>query len=371
MTRRKVGFIVNPIAGMGGSVGLKGTDGEAYYKAIERGAKPVSPRRAIEFLNSIKSSGFEIYAAAGKMGVEYVLKSIHRDKLMGVVGEEKEYTSRIDTVIAARALRSQVDIIVFVGGDGTARDICEAINTSIPVLGVPSGVKMFSSVFAINPVVAAYILEKFLNGEVSVVEREVLDIDEESYRRDELNVKLYGYLLVPVAEGLLQSSKTIYTGVDEEYAKESIAEYIIENMEENTPYILGPGSSVKKICVKLGLNCTLLGFDIVLNKKLLVKDAWEKDILDVVDKYGRVKVVLTPIGGQGFLLGRGNQQLSPRVLAKISKDDLIIVATESKIRDTPVLLVDTGDPSIDRKFLGYVKVLVDYNRFIVVKVSAG
>jgi predicted polyphosphate/ATP-dependent NAD kinase len=364
-----MGFIVNPIAGMGGSVGLKGTDGDAYYKALERGAQPVSPRRALEFLNSIELKELEIYAVAGVMGEDYVVASRHRDKLKGVVGERKALTSRLDTIEAARELREIVDIIVFVGGDGTARDIYEAIGASKPVIGVPSGVKMYSSVFAINPVAAARLLEQYFEGRTTLAEREVLDVDEERFRSDELSIRLYGYLLVPVNEELLQSSKTMYTGVDEELAKDSIAEYIVESLELDVPYILGPGSTVKAICKKLKVNCTLLGFDILLNGEVIVKDAWERDILNIIENYGRVKVILTPIGGQGFLLGRGNQQLSPRVLAKLSREDLIVVATESKIRDIPHLLVDTGDPALDEKFSGYIKVLVDYGRFKVVKVK--
>lgn len=370
MKNKTIGFIVNPIAGMGGSVGLKGTDGDAYYKALERGAKPVAPHRALEFLEAVNHEGFRIVVAAGVMGEEIVARSRHRDKLYMVLGERKTSTSREDTIRIAREMRRLVDIIVFVGGDGTARDIHEAVDMEIPVLGVPSGVKMYSSVFAVNPVAAARILEEFLEDKAIIVEREVMDIDEEAFRRDEFSIKLHGYLLVPVVEGLIQSSKSIYSGVDEELSKEAIAEYIIESMEKDTPYILGPGTTVKAICRKLGLNCTLLGFDVLLNKKLIIRDAWERDLLDVITKHNRVKVVLTPIGGQGFLLGRGNQQLSPRVLRLIDKKDLIVVATTNKIRSVPYLLVDTGDPEIDVKFSGYIRVLVDYNRFIVVKVVA-
>lgn len=369
-TRKKIGFIVNPIAGMGGSVGLKGTDGDAYFKALERGATPISPERALLFLNNVKSSDFEIYSAAGVMGEYIVEKSIHRDRLIKVIGERKQYTTREDTINTARLMKNDVDIVVFVGGDGTARDIYTAIGTSIPVIGVPSGVKMYSSVFAVSPQAAARILDRFIEENHSLEEREVLDIDEESYRRDQLVIRLYGYLLTPLYTGLVQSSKVTYDQVDEEIAKEAIAEYVVESMEPDTPYILGPGSTVKSICRKLRLDCTLLGVDVLFNGKIIVKDAWERDLLDVVSRYRRVKLIISPIGGQGFLLGRGNQQISPRVLSHINREDIIIVATERKIRELRELIIDTGDSYIDSKLEGYLKVIVDYGKYVVIRVKA-
>ncbi|MEM4615179.1 MAG: NAD(+)/NADH kinase, partial [Desulfurococcaceae archaeon] len=211
MTSKRVGFIVNPIAGMGGSVGLKGTDGEAYFKALERGAKPVAPQRALMFLNGINSEDFEIVSVAGVMGEDAVKASKHSAKLVEVIGERKEITRREDTIKAATKMRSSVDILVFVGGDGTARDICESVSTSLPVIGVPSGVKMYSSVFAVSPIVAARLLDLFLKGMTVLVEREVLDVDEEAFREDRLVVRLFGYLLVPSYENLVQAPKTLYS----------------------------------------------------------------------------------------------------------------------------------------------------------------
>lgn len=371
MNSKRVGLIVNPIAGMGGSVGLKGTDGDAYLKALERGAKPVAPQRALMFLNSVNSENFEIVSAAGTMGEDVVKASKHCNKLTTVLGIRKKHTSREDTIAVAKAMKNRVDVLVFVGGDGTARDICEAVGTSLPVIGVPSGVKMYSSVFALSPIIAARLLDLFLKDDVVLAEREVLDIDEEAIRRDELVVKLHGYLLVPVHGNLVQPSKTVYIDADEELAKKAIAEYVVENMEPHIPYILGPGSTVKAICKKLNIDCTLLGVDILVDKRLVVKDAWEKDLLNIISQYGHVKLVITPIGGQGFLFGRGNQQISPRVLSCVKKEDIIVVATERKIRNIGRLVVDTGDPNIDLRLSGYMKVLVDYNRFITVKVISG
>lgn len=367
MEYKKVGFIVNPIAGMGGSVGLKGTDGEAYLKAIERGARPIAPRRALEFLESVLSNNFYIVAAAGKMGEDLVRSSKHKGRLIRVIGTRKELTTRSDTIEAAREMMGQADIIVFVGGDGTARDIYEAVGSRIPVIGVPSGVKMYSGVFAVNPFAAAKLLDRYIQGETILKEKEVLDIDEEAYRQDRLSIKLYGYLLVPVDQSLVQSTKTIYIGVDEEISKDSIAEYITETLDPNIPYILGPGSTVKTICKKLGIECTLLGVDVLYRGKVVVKDAWEKDLLQVLNNHDQVKIIISPIGGQGFLFGRGNQQISSRVLSKVRKEDIIVVSTEHKLRDIKCLMIDLDDPVLVSKFSGYYKVLVDYNKFVVVK----
>jgi predicted polyphosphate/ATP-dependent NAD kinase len=369
MPAKRVGFIVNPIAGMGGAVGLKGTDGAAYLEALRRGAKPVAPLRALEFLNSIKSPDFYIISAPSTMGEDYVKASIHANKLLKVIGEITTPTTREDTIRIAREMSEEVDLLVFVGGDGTARDICTAVSTKIPVIGVPSGVKMYSAVFAINPRAAAELLDHYLNNEVVFTEREVVDVDEETFRRDELELKIYCYLVTPVHERLVQSSKTLYTSISDEYSKDAIAEYLVETMEPEVPYILGPGSTVKSVCRKLDLNCTLLGVDVILNRKLLIRDASERDLLGVIERFKRVKVIVSPTGRQGFIFGRGNQQISPSVLRHVDKNNIIIVSTESKIRELPHLLVDTGDEEVNNKLRGYFKVLVDYNKFIVVKVE--
>ncbi len=361
---------MNPIAGMGGRVGLKGTDGEAYEEALRRGARPVSPHRAIEFLNHVRSTDFEIIAAAGAMGEEEVLASNKKDLLRLVIGERKERTTAEDTKTAAREMIEKgTDIIVFVGGDGTARDILDAVDEEIPVLGVPSGVKMFSAVFAVNPRAAAKILDEFLRGRTSLVEREVLDIDEEAYRRGVLRIRLYGYLKVPLPrDDLLQYMKTVSKGGEEEENKLAIARTIVEDMEPDTLYLLGPGTTVKAVADLLGIDKTLLGVDAVVNKKLVGKDLDEAGILRLLDRYSKAKIIVSPIGGQGFIFGRGNQQLSPRVIRRIGRNNIIVIATWNKIKDLPYLRVDTGDPDVDEMLRGYIKILVDYRRYIVKKI---
>lgn len=370
MIKKRVGFIVNPIAGMGGRVGLKGTDGEAYKLALARGARPVAPKRALEFLDCVNANDFELVTAPSRMGYDIAVISRHADKIAEVVGElgPSQETTREDTIRIARLMKDKVDIIAFVGGDGTARDIFEAVGLDKPVIGVPSGVKMYSAVFATTPCAAGRLLDAFIGDEVDIVERDVLDIDEESFRRDELRVRLYGYLRTPVRAELVQGSKSVYLDDEEELNKAAIAQFLIENMRPGMPYILGPGSTVKAICQALQQPCTTLGVDVILDGKVVARDVWEKELLGIIGKHGGATIVISPIGGQGFLFGRGNQQISPEVIRRVGKNNIIVVATERKIRSLPHLLIDTGDPELDKELRGYYRVLVNYGRYVVMKV---
>jgi len=367
-----IGFIVNPIAGMGGVVGLKGTDGrEVLRKAIELGAKPIAPKRAREFLEEVRKLGLnvKILTAPKMMGEDVVSKIGLEYEVIGEVGEETtaEDTKRIAMLMLAKGVK----MIVFVGGDGTARDILDAVDLKCPVLGIPSGVKMYSAVFTLNPRVAAITLKLFLEGNVEVEEREVLDIDEDAFRRNMLNVRLYGYLKVPSDRSRIQSSKEVYGEIDEESNKQAIATYFIENMERDTLYILGTGSTVKTILKVLEKPYTLLGIDALYNGEIVGLDLNEREILKLIEKYAnsKKKLVLTPIGGQGFILGRGNQQLSSKVVERIGIDNIIVLATRSKVRSLKCLHVDTGDPALDNKFKNrYIRVIVDYNEEFVMKI---
>jgi len=366
-----MGFIVNPIAGMGGSVGLKGTDGDAYIRALERGAKPVAPQIALEFLNYINIDDFKLHVADGVMGLDIAMVSKHRDKIEEIYGEVGSETSAQDTIRIAGEMVENVDIIVFVGGDGTARDICRAVDQETIVLGVPSGVKMYSSVFAVNARAAALVFEEYVKGNVDIVEREVVDIDEESFRRDKLDLKIYCYMKTPVFSNYVQSMKSPSqsTGFEEDN-KWAIARYVVEKIiKKNALYILGPGSTVKTINKFLNQPYTLLGVDALYNYNVIGLDLWEKPLLELIDRFGEAYIIVSPIGGQGFIFGRGNQQISPNVIKRVGVDNVIVISTWSKINELSVLRVDTRDPELDEKLCRYVRVLVDYNRFVVKKVE--
>ena len=368
---RRLGIIVNPIAGMGGKVGLKGTDGEeALRKALALGATPIAPSRARRYLRRLKGYELkvELYAAAGLMGEEEALE----EGLKPVrVGGAKEKTGPEDTVEAAKAMAELgVELIAFVGGDGTARDVCRAINGRVPCIGIPSGVKVYSSAFGFSPENSAELTRLFFEGVAELKDCEVMDIDEEAFRRGELRVKLYGYLKCPYLPGYLQSAKGFEMEVDDSENKKAIARYVKEKLiEPGTIYILGPGTTVKAVAEELGVEKTPLGVDVYLDRKLIAKDVSEKDLLRILSKLNLpVKVVVSPLGRQGFILGRGNQQISPAVLRRAGREGLIVLATRAKLMETPALRVDTGDPELDKEFRGYLRVIIDYNEEALLKV---
>ena len=350
-----LGFVVNPIAGMGGRVALKGTDG-VVEEAIRRGAKPVSPGIARKFLSSLKSRPFFL-TASGEMGENFL-----NDFDFRVVYHAGEGTTSEDTKKAVkRMVEEGAELIVFVGGDGTARDVSSV--SEVPIIGIPSGVKMYSSCFAYSPERAAEIVDAFIEGRASLKEAEILDIDEERYRRGEFSVKLYGTAKVPYIEGAVQSAKAEYSGGDEESAKEEIAEYIVEEMESDTLYIIGAGSTTSAIARKLGQEKTMLGVDAYINGNLIAKDLDEKAILQLLKEHPKAKLIISPIGAQGFVFGRGNQQISPEVLRTIGKENVLIISTPGKMASTHELHIYTGDKEIDDSLRGYVRVLTGYGRW--------
>ena len=366
----KIGFIVNPIAGMGGVVGLKGTDGKGILKkAIKLGAKPVAPKRAEEALKNLLplKEHLELITYPHNMGQDEAVSVGFSPMVIGNITPGK--TSAKDTKQAAREMKKlKVDLIVFCGGDGTACDIYEAIGDSVPVIGVPAGVKMHSAVFAVNPKAAAEVVIKFLTEGLPLRQAEVMDIDEDAFRTGVLSAKLKGYLLVPYEPELVQGVKTSSPlTANEEENKMAIARYIVENMDPEIFYILGPGTTTKVIADLLGVKKTLLGVDIIKNGKIIARDVGEKKILEVI-RGKKAKIIVTPIGNQGFIFGRGNQQISPKVIREVGIKNVIVIATRYKLSTIKYLRVDTSDESLDEELRGYTRVIVDYNEEKVVKV---
>ncbi|GAB6136739.1 ATP-NAD kinase family protein [Thermococcus prieurii] len=363
-----IGLIVNPIAGMGGKVALKGTDG-VVEEAIRRGARPVSPDLVRLFLRGLfhypEARSITFLTGPGPLGEDYLREFSLRFEVIPIEFRYREVngvripdTSSEHTKKLAREMAGKVKLIVFAGGDGTARDIVSVVDRKVPILGIPTGVKMYSGVFAVSPENAAEVLVRFLRGEAKLEEREVRDIDEEAFRRDEVRAKTYGKALVPVVENLVQGSKEAIKA-DEAEELEALAEAVAEEiLESDGIYFLGSGSTVKRIKDRLGVDGTLLGVDVVEVRdgeaKLLVKDATEKDLLRFADR--NPKVVVTVIGGANFLFGRGNQQFSAEVLRRLPKENVIVVATPDKL--TGPIRVYTGDREVDGKFRGYIRVRV-------------
>ena len=365
--KRTIGLIVNPVAGMGGSVGLKGTDGEMYKKALELGAKPVTPERTKDVLSHIRNKDkITLFVAPGKMGERHVEGTDMPYTVIGRVGGD---TAAEDTKrISEEMVNNGIELLVFVGGDGTARDICDTISSKIPVVAVPGGVKVFSSVFSVSARAAAEMIQAFVES-TDLIEEEVLDIDENAFREGRLASKLYGYLLVPNVKKLLQGAKEAsgISGSSVEWKKE-IATYTVEEMGKRVLYLLGPGTTLKAIADELGVPKTLLGIDAIFEGKSAGRDLNEKGILALFDKYKKRKIILTPIGGNGFILGRGSKQFTPEVIKQVGRENIMVVATRDKINRLDCLRVDTGDLDLDRLLSGYMEVTVGYKEKMMVKV---
>jgi predicted polyphosphate/ATP-dependent NAD kinase len=360
--QKTVGFIVNPIAGMGGAVGLKGTDGkEILSEAIALGAKPVAPARAEAFLSELRQIGTQLrlVVGAGSMGEDEAENCGLNYK---VLGERKSETVAEDTRRTAKLMADEgVDLLVFCGGDGTARDALNAVDMRFPVLGVPTGVKMHSAVFAVNPQAAARVIARFLLDELPLREAEVMDIDENAFRHGQVSAELYGYVLTPYEPHLIQANKLASPMTESELRNQAaIAIYIIEEMKPNVIYVIGPGTTTRTIADLLDAKKTLLGVDLFCNKTIVGRDVNEKQILEAIHGK-RAQIIVTPIGGQGFVFGRGNQQISPNVIREVGLDNIVVVATESKLRGLNVLRVDTGDSELDAAIRKHkLRVVSDY-----------
>ena len=359
---KTIGFIINPVAGMGGAVGLKGTDGKAILtQAIALGAKPIATQRAETFLTELSPAKkrLKLIVGAGKMGQNQAEKCGFMCK---VVGESKKETTSEDTQCIAKGIvAAGVDLLVFCGGDGTTRDILKAIDLKVPVLGVPTGVKMHSAIFAVSPQAAARVAIRFLWSELPLREAEVMDVDEQAFRQGHLSAELYGYLLSPYEPHLIQGNKMASPMTESEVENQvAIAIYINEEMKPDIIYIVGPGTTTRTISDLLDQKKTLLGVDLFQNKKITAKDVNEKQILHAIK--GKVaNIIVTPIGGQGFIFGRGNQQISAKVIRQVCLDNIVVVATKGKLDRLESLRVDTGDPKLDSEFKTRgIRVVTDY-----------
>lgn len=373
-----LGLIVNPISGMGGSVGLKGTDGrDTLEKAISLGAEPNALNRTKELLQQLKSVKSKLrFITCPKYMGEYSLNEL------GFTYEVLEHqifenykdiydTTAKHTKIGADILAKnpEIDLIIFVGGDGTARDIQNAIGKSKPCLGIPAGVKIYSSVFAMNPKVASNLILRFLWDEIPLKEAEVLDIDEQKYREGKLECQLHDYLLVPYAPDYSQRSKMGSPESDLDN-QERIAKRIVENLQEGIDYLIGPGTTTKAITDLLNEEKSVLGVDLLRNKEIIAMDLNESEILKKINDHPCI-IIVSPIGRQGFILGRGNLQFTPTVIKKIGLQNILIISSKYKLHNIPnqILRIDTRDPELDEKMRGLYRVIVDYDEIRICEVK--
>lgn len=373
MIRFRLGLVINPLAGLGGSVGLKGSDGVAE-QALALGAEPNAIKRMMQALEVIApfANDIEIITASGVMGEDAANALGFNTR---VVYQTPDKTQAIDTQAVVRTLLNEpLDLLLFAGGDGTARDVYSVfeqavIDDKLPVLGVPAGVKIHSGVYGITPHAAGMVVKMLLEGElVSLMSADVMDIDEVAFRQGTVRAKRFGELLVPAEPRYVQAVKMGGKEVDE-LVLADIAADVIQQMEDEL-YIMGSGSTVAFVMEELGLDNTLLGVDLIQDKTLVASDLTAKQLLDFTqDK--PAKLVITLIGGQGHILGRGNQQLSPELIRRLGKDNIIILATKTKLKalEGRPLIVDSGDPQLDRELCGYYKVTTGYHDYVMYQVA--
>jgi len=377
MAPKRLGLIVNPVAGLGGRVGLKGSDGlEIQQRALALGAVPRAGERAAAALEPLRplAGAFELLAAPGAMGESVARQAGFAPRVLpgagpvagGVTGPE-------DTRAAARAMQQAgADLVLFAGGDGTARDVCDAVGTGLTVLGIPAGVKIHSAAYAVSPAAAGRLAAGYLQGErVFLREAEVIDLDEDAYRRGQIATVLHGYLMVPYRRGAVQNQK-VPTPAGEEAQAQAVAAEVVDRLEPGRAYLLGPGTTTRAVAARLGLPKTLVGVDVISGSELLAADVAEQDILALLDRRP-LGLILAPIGGQGFLLGRGNQQITPEVIRRVERTGFLVACPAAKLaalRGRP-LLVDTGDPAVDTLLAGYLEVITGYRDTAVYRVAAG
>lgn len=366
----KLGLIINPFAGLGGTVALKGSDGESIaIEALARGAEQRSMARMQRALKTLipQRDQFHIYCFSGDMGESSALTLNLEYTLIGQPAGAR--TSAQDTIDAARAMmQMQLDLILFAGGDGTARNIADAVGLHQPVLGVPAGVKMHSGVYAITPEAAGHILQALIEGRlVSISERDVKDIDEVAFRNGQVRARFYASLMVPEEPQFLQQVKNSGAQVDE-LAQLDVASGMIEILEDDVLYIVGPGSTTRIFLQELGLDGSLLGVDLMMNRSLLAVDVTAAQIISALNQHrGIAKIIVTAIGGQGHIIGRGNQQLTPEILRRLGRQNIQVIATRDKmaaLKQQP-LLIDSHDPELDRQWRGYIQVITGYQEKIM------
>ncbi len=368
----KLGLVINPFAGIGGRVGLKGSDGELIKeKALSLGGLKLAGEKTKNCLNQFAEyfSKIEVYTVSSDMGAE-----VCTDIGLGfqVVYQAAQPSSGSDTKNAVKILQQQdLDLLLFVGGDGTARNVFEVYNEHQAVLGVPAGVKIHSGAYAISAEAAGLLVRDLIEGKMlSLVEADVVDIDEQAFRQGKVKARKYGYLQIP---SLLQYVQAVKQGNQEveELVLDDIAAELIESMQDDTYYVIGSGTTCAVIMQQLGLENTLLGSDIIYRGSLYQSDVVEKDLLELLSGGVKVIFIITVIGGQGHILGRGNHQISPEVIKQAGWKNFQIIATKSKLNglNGRPLLVDTGDIELDHQLFGSKKVITGYRDFVLYPIS--
>jgi len=367
----RLGLIINPYAGLGGAVGLKGSDGVAE-QALALGAIPMAQQRAELALLELMpwQAQICIRTVAGAMGEDIARKLGFATEVICQAAQQPS-TAEDSEAAAQQLAAAGIDLLLFAGGDGTARNICSAVGDRVTVLGIPAGCKIHSGVYAITPAAAGKVVAQMVRGElISVQEALVMDIDEVAFRQGTVRAKRYGEMQIPTALRYVQSVKS--AGKESEaLVLDDLAAYFVSQMEEDVRYVMGSGTTVAAVMAELGLPNTLLGVDVVENGQVIAADVTAAQLLELVQRHP-ARLVITLIGGQGHIFGRGNQQLSPAVIRAIGRQHIHLLATKSKIQalDGRPLISDSGDPQLDRELSGMLRILCGYNDYVMYRLGA-
>lgn len=391
---RRIGVIVNPDAGLGGRLALKGSDGMAKI-ARERGAEDrAGPRMRESFehlssiiqLSSISWDDIHWFLPKGRMGGEWIPKEMKNVGKWTHICDTPDSTSATDTVQVVHSLIEQnVELILYAGGDGTTRDIIGSLeeidSSSTPILGVPAGVKMHSGSFGASPRSTAEAFAAWFSGDLLVAQTEVMDLDETLYREGEWVVKMYAEAMSPGSPRWMQGSKQRIERISEIEILEGLAEHIHETIEDDPELLViwGSGGTLRTIGESIGFTITVLGIDVTLGKENKGTDLNEKQLIEVIKQHksqfkenARILTLLSPMGGQGFLIGRGNLQLSPTVIRSIGIDNILAIVTPAKLATLNTLRIDTSDSNLDLDFQEkkYMKALQGYRTTRLIRISA-
>lgn len=371
---KTIGLIVNPVAGMGGRVGLKGTDGpDVLLEAVRRGAVPVSSERATLALKRLAAFGtpFQLITGAGELGEDAARAAGIEPTVVYTpsCGPSRPDDTRNAALVMAYA---SVELILFAGGDGTARDVLGVVNDRVPILGIPTGVKMYSAVFGTNPDNAGNLAARVIAGEPSVRfrEAEVMDIDEAAMRNDQVSARLYGYARSPHERHLVQNAKA-GSVLNENLALDAVARQVVLQMKAGWLYLLGPGTTTRRVMTELGLPSTLLGVDAVMDGALVGADLNEQALIGLMEGL-ETRIVVGVLGGHGSLFGRGNQQISAEVIRRTGRENIIVITSMDKLisLDAGCLRVDTGDAEVDAMLSGHIRVHTGPDRSVFFRVRS-
>jgi predicted polyphosphate/ATP-dependent NAD kinase len=367
MARQRIGLIINPIAGMGGSVGLKGTDGQLAATAKELGAGPIAATRASVALSQLADlqDRVTIFTCSGDMG-ETVAREVGLETTVVATAAESATTADDTVNAAAEILKHDPELLLFAGGDGTARDVQAVVDDRVAVLGVPSGVKMHSAVFAATARAAGDVARRYLlhaDRKSLLQNAEIVDREDNGG-----SIRIYGIARVPRLSFLVPGVKAAESG-SEASKLEGAVRRVAETVSDERISLIGPGSTMQVLKSQLGFEGTALGVDAVCNGHCIANDLNEQGILELIAKKP-ARIVVTVIGGQGFLFGRGNQQLSPRVIRAVGSENITVVSSLEKLLAIPgqQLLVDSGDEELDQELTGHRQVIVSRSMTVVMPV---